>query len=307
MKPGLLSLTLAAGLLSACDGASPQTGVTALMRASNAQFVPGALVADTAATGATLSGINIINTNVYPGQENFSFSGTVTGPTALVGLDGDAGHWILPATIADPTTAGGFDFSSTLSFSPLLSVGAHKLVVRGVGTDGVVGPAQIFVLTANQAPPPAGALVITLSWDTQADLDLHVLMPNADDPTTPIEIWSKHPVGLPLPALGTAPPTADQIAAAGTLDFDSNANCVIDGRRQENVVFPQAPPPGDYTVRVDAFSLCGQPDAQWVVTATAADAGEIALAQWEAIDADTRGSHAAGAGRLAFTFTVASP
>ena len=79
---------------------------------------------------------------------------------------------------------------------------------------------------------------------------------------------------------------------------------VIDGRRQEDVVFTQGPPPGDYTVRVDAFSLCGQPDAQWQATATLADGTVAGTARWEAVDADTRGPHAAGAGRTAFTFTI---
>ena len=92
------------------------------------------------------------------------------------------------------------------------------------------------------------------------------------------------------------------MAAAGSLDFDSNAGCVIDGRRQENIVYTQPPPPGDYTVRVDASSLCGQVDAQWRVTARTADGTLQGFAQWEATDADTRGSHGAGAGRLAFTF-----
>jgi hypothetical protein len=94
------------------------------------------------------------------------------------------------------------------------------------------------------------------------------------------------------------------------LDFDSNGNCTIDGRRQENVVFPtgSTPPSGEYTVLVDAASLCGQFDAQWVVTANVYDAyGNatlIGFAQWEATDADTRGPHTAGSGRLAFTFTI---
>ena len=97
---------------------------------------------------------------------------------------------------------------------------------------------------------------------------------------------------------------AAAVAAAGSLDFDSNAGCAIDGRRQENIIYTQQPPPGDYTVRVDASSLCGQVDAQWRVTATTADGTVQRSAQWEATDADTRGSHGAGAGRLAFTFTI---
>ena len=75
--------------------------------------------------------------------------------------------------------------------------------------------------------------------------------------------------------------------------------------RQENIIYTQQPPPGVYTVRVDAASLCGQADAQWRVTATTADGTlQPQFAQWEATDSDTRGSHGLGAGRLAFTFTI---
>jgi hypothetical protein len=131
-----------------------------------------------------------------------------------------------------------------------------------------------------------------------------MVVPNPDDPTTPIEIWSKAPVGLPLRQPGEAPPDSDQIAAAGYLDFDSNAACVIDGRRQENVIFTDAAPSGTYTVRVDAFSLCGQADAQWQVTAATPDGPIVSPAIWEATDTDTRGTHGLGAGRLAFTFSI---
>jgi len=129
-----------------------------------------------------------------------------------------------------------------------------------------------------------------------------VVMPNVDDPTTPIEIWAKHPVGLPTPVLGGPPLYPEQIANAPYLDFDSNSNCAIDGRRQENVIFPVAPPPGDYTVRVDTPSLCGQPDAQWTVSATLMDGSSLGFVQWESTDAATRGAHVAGSGLLAFTF-----
>jgi len=307
---GLVATSFAASLAAAgCGaGASPESGITALLRASSAQFVDGALAPDTSAMGtAAISGVAINNTTVYPGELGFSLSGTVTGATALVGLKNDVGYWIIPAPIADITTSGGFIFTTQLSFSPLLPLGSQILTLRGVAADGTVGPAQLYTLTVvPTAPPPTGQLVITLNWDTEADLDLHVVMPNVDDSTMPIELWSKHPVGLPAPTFGVPSPDATQIANAPYLDFDSNSNCAIDGRRQENVVFPAAPPPGDYIVRVDTPSLCGQSSAQWTVSTTLPD-GTALGAQWESTDASTRGAHVAGSGLLAFTFTIPTP
>ena len=42
---------------------------------------------------------------------------------------------------------------------------------------------------------------------------------------------------------------------------DSNASCVQDGYRMENVVWSDAPEVGTYVVNVDMFSACGAPAA----------------------------------------------
>ena len=47
------------------------------------------------------------------------------------------------------------------------------------------------------------------------------------------------------------------------LDFDSNAQCVIDGRRAENLIIKQSPPKGAYTVRVDTANMCAVSAARW--------------------------------------------
>ena len=48
----------------------------------------------------------------------------------------------------------------------------------------------------------------------------------------------------------------------GILDFDSNGNCVIDGRRAENIFWTVAPPSGHYIARVDTYSMCGESHGQ---------------------------------------------
>ena len=311
---GLLLMAATAG---ACGGASPASGVTAYLRLANAQFVPGSLSPDAGtpgpdggSQGPPIHGLNLSVTNVYPGIQNVPLSGDVQeGTSVLVGLADDAGYWIVPAPFVDVQTPNNFLFQTKMSLSPATPEGIQTLIIRGVNASGQIGPAQQIALTV-ATPAPTGALVITLEWDTESDMDLHAVVPNTTDPTTPIEIYYKNRVGLPPPVPGTPPLTGDDltaaVAAAGSLDFDSNAGCVIDGRRQENIVYAQPPPPGEYTVRVDAASLCGQVDAQWRVTATTADGTQQGFAQWEATDTDTRGSHGAGAGRLAFTFTIPS-
>ena len=295
-------------LLLGCGGASADPGLTAYLRLSGAQYVPGELAGQSDATAPLVTGVNLLTTKVAPGLQNLPLSGDVrNGSSVLVGLVGDAGHWIVPATIADFQMPGDFLFQTKMSLSPELPVGKQTLLLRGVDAHGVVGPAQQLDLDVSPAVP-TGALVISLAWDTEADLDLHVLAPIRRMRRRRSRSGRRRPSGCRRTSPEQPPLTGADlttaVAAAGKLDFDSNANCIIDGRRQEDVVFAEGPPPGDYTVRVDAFSLCGQPDAQWQVSAALGDGTPAGSARWEATDTDTRGSHNAGAGRTAFTFHI---
>ena len=108
---------------------------------------------------------------------------------------------------------------------------------------------------------------------------------------------------MPLPGTDADPNDWQQ---GGMLDFDSNAGCVIDGRRQENVVWQAAPPPGTYLVRVATASLCGAPAARWNVDVLL-DGADISAAEGESIPGDTRFSKGAGSGVQALAFDVPAP
>ena len=148
-------------------------------------------------------------------------------------------------------------------------------------------------------PRTAGALVISLDWDTEADLDLHVQLPSDGDAGVN-EIWSRKPSGLPL---GTVGASVDDGKQAGYLDFDSNSTCVIDGRRAENVIFPTTAPNGRYIVRVDTFSLCAETTARWLVRVfTNNGVDPLLQASGQSTDLDTRFPHGQGAGVQAQVF-----
>ena len=277
------------------------------MRASNAQFVPGELDGTTpGAAEPSVDSISAKATQVSPGSQGHALSGSVNGAgtAVLVGLQGDVGHWLIPLGIPDLDRQGNFTFSTSISFSPDLPLGVRNLVLRGVDKDGQVGPPQRLALTIATSAP-MGALVIQLVWDTDADLDLHVRVPNPADPTQPIDVWDKAPLALPPVKSSDPPYTTAQVMAAGKLLFDSNANCVIDGQNHEEVVFPMTYPAGPYEVRVDTFSLCGQATARWRVSAftNLGTMTTLAEASGQSIDRDTVVTHDATAGILAFTFT----
>ena len=133
----------------------------------------------------------------------------------------------------------------------------------------------------------SGTLAVSLQWDSSTDLDLHVLVP-ANNDAGYIEVWSKKR-------------SANPSVPDGTLDFDSNSNCQIDGREQENVVWKSTPPAGHYLVRVAAASLCGLSSASWWAYASV-PGGSKGEASGVLTEAATRSSAGAGSGVTVFEF-----
>ena len=126
------------------------------------------------------------------------------------------------------------------NFSPLC------LSLTGVGTDGAVGPPSCHPVLVE--PVRTGDLEITVSWDTDADLDLHVVDPNGDE----IYYWQ------------------EMVESGGEIDLESGTSCdddgIVDGIRSEHVAWTGGtPPPGVYVLRVNYFSGCGHPETNYVV------------------------------------------
>jgi hypothetical protein len=272
------------------------------LRLTGAQFVSGEIDSADYSPAPTVERVDSQNNTVYPGITGKSIGGAVgPGATAvLIGLKGDNGHWILPVQSQDQTSPGDFVFSAKASFSPAVPTGPATILYRAVSALEEIGPPREQALDI-KASAAQGALVISLDWDSEADLDLRVTAPDAQG--NEVEIWSRNKSSLARPAPGDPPATADEIAAAGFLDFDSNSQCQIDGRLQENVIWKTKPAQtlSLYTVRVDAFSMCGEVLAHWHVRVLL-DGQEVAQAAGQVGDADTRFDHGPGAGLLALEF-----
>jgi hypothetical protein len=237
-----------------------------------------------------------LSNTIWPGYADKPVRGTL-GPSATAGtlaLSDDIGYWVVLAGVADVSAPTFPTFRATAAFSNDLVPGAYTLEVRAVDAIGQFGPPSRQVLTALALPPSeavTGALVVTLSWDTEADLDLHVVDPLGN------EIYH----GAPSSVYAFQPDASGQ--SIGSLDVDSNAGCNIDGLRREDVVWPEEPPSVHYLVRVDTASLCSAVSAHWRVEVVL-DGASLGGAAGLALDADTRKPHDRGAGVLAFEFDV---
>lgn len=255
-------------LLSGCDDAGVLVSPVSVepLEVQGGTFFPGPLPTG---TGPAVQSINAKTTTFFAGATNQGFSGDADmGATAVLLRFADlgSGYWSVPVGIPDVTASNGaLTWNASCNFAQDIPVGRHPLVFNAIDANGNAGPApginQTDTLTF-KSPIPQGAVVVSLTWNSNADLDLHLVAPDGTelDPQHPTTAAMAVP-GSPLPA-GTA-----------VLDRDSNANCVEDGFREEDAVFADYPASGVYTVRVDMFSACSVPAADYVVTVTVA--GEV--------------------------------
>jgi hypothetical protein len=225
--------------------------------AYRAQFFPGELPAP--GVGPAVVGVDIGPNQAIPGKQGKSGYVVRMGGQAFavaVRLQGRAnGYWI--ARVDQPEPLYGDQVSASLFFdvAPTLTPGKVQLELSGVDGSRQFGARSLAPLAVVPRIDPATPVVIQLRWDAGVDLDLQLRAP---DGTT---LTPKHPT--------TAPPgTADAGAAPGIgrLDGDSMAGCVDDGLREEDVLFATAPAPGNYSIYVNAFDLCGKVGANYEVS-----------------------------------------
>lgn len=288
--------------LVGCAGTTSDPGLAADVRIANAQYVEGAMPAAT--TGVAVTAIDSLNNTVWPGQINKALSGRVAaGARAIaIGFPGDTGYWIVVPGAADLNMPDELTWSAKASFSTELSIGPHDLDVAAIDDNGAFGtPATLSLTTRDRGLDLTDTrLAISLRWDTESDLDLHVVVPGGPPPI----VWSGNLNSYTPPQPGE-PPDPGGPATGGILDFDSNSQCMIDGRREENVVWRGAtaiPPGGTYAVLVDTFSLCAAVTAHWTVDVYV-DGTNAAHAEGTVTDGDTRGSHVASSGIRALDFS----
>jgi hypothetical protein len=280
----LIKYLLLAILVSGCTG--NDSGLDALMRVDGAQFFRGQ-PPDTSDGPAVVS-FSFSSSRVAPGLAGKSASGDVSSSATGIALSmtGDVGYWVVQPGANDSQAVGDLIFTVKVSFSPLLADGSHEIVARASDASGHFGSPLSAELMSSSAPAGGATLVVTLNWDTQADLDLHVATPSG------AILWAKN-----------INSDANGAATGGILDFDSNSNCQIDGRRREIAYWTVLPPPGHYIARVDTYSLCGQPQASWKLTAALNDL-PLGNASGFALPSDTAFAHDANGGVTALEFDI---
>src|SRR5262249_29155593 len=137
--------------------------------------------------------------------------------TAIIAVDGLAGYYRLDLPDAEASVQLLVTLSQEL-------VATDFVWVYGIGTGSAF---RYLPVPVTVVPVGTGDVQVSLSWTTQADVDLHVVDPANE------EIYWAHRDSL----------------SGGQLDLDSNAACGSDGPRNENITWPMgAAPNGAYQV-----------------------------------------------------------
>ncbi|MET0387688.1 MAG: hypothetical protein ABW321_17085 [Polyangiales bacterium] len=286
-------------LLIGCDGAAADPGLRAWLRVDAAQFVEGPLPEPNG--GPRVLSARVPHNVLAIGEQRDVLTGSLEGSatSVVIGREDDVGHWIVTASVPTVEEPGLPSYRGLLGLSRDVPPGPFALQLHAVDREGRVGLRYELDLAAQDeaARVSPTALVVELRWDNDADLDLHLQDPSGVDVfSRNINTWDPPPPGVPQ-----ADPAAWQ--AGGILDFDSNASCSADGRSVERITFRDGAPPGRYTVRVVAASLCGEPSAYWSVQVRQAEQ-TLAAASGIALPTDARTGTGARAGLVATSFVV---
>jgi len=170
------------------------------------------------------------NASVIPGgTTRVQLSADRAFSRAIIGIAGVDGYYEL--TLPSAATA---ELLVTLSQS--LEVAPFQWAMS------VGGP--IATTPATVVEVGTGDVQVSLSWNTDADVDLHVVDPNGEE-----ILWLNR-----------------ESTTGGELDLDSNAACFSDGPRNENVTWANRAPTGTYRVLVDYWSNCNATTTAYTVT-----------------------------------------
>lgn len=203
-----------------------------------ATFKPGTI------QGGEKDAINQINVNnfvINGGKAIMTITSTAELQSILIGLKGHDGFYEFKTTNESQTRDLLYSYEVVLDLSQKLDLEVFELQIVGYITDGT--RTVVYYREFQLIPAGTGELQISLSWDKEDDVDLHLVKKDSKR----IYYGSKHLYN------------SEGIEVA-ELDIDSNPGCQLDGIKNENIYFHQLED-GEYAIYVDLYSKCTNAEA----------------------------------------------
>jgi hypothetical protein len=264
-----------------------------------------------AGPGPQIADITVPNSTIYSGEANWSVGGDVSSNGTAVAIrlgTLGTGYWLLPVVQGpDPAmsqvASPDLLWSALIDFNPDDPPGDQFLNIVGIAADGtageqtsqglcvasrlpaVPGPRSFDLNDTSACSGPDGGpavkggvpststsadAIFALTWDVDVDLDLHVITPDGLDVSA-----KSNPFVLPDEDGGTdgAPPSR---SIDPSIDRDSIAYCVVDGWREEDLMFPELPASGStFLLYANLFSACGLPSVTFTMTVYLNEGGQL--------------------------------
>ncbi len=171
-----------------------------------------------------------MNGNVVPGGTSYmTLTSEVKVKTVLVGVEGQKGYYEYMPGQSSYTVEG-----VVIIISQKLNVEEFTLQIAVKGQDGSIS--RIYVKVISLIAVGTGQLQVSLSFDNEKDVDLHLIEPNGE------KIYYGH----------------RRSENGGELDLDSNPACSIDGVNNENIYYKEGAfvEPGEYKVYAVMYKNC---------------------------------------------------
>ena len=233
----------AALAMAACEGSMKPNAfptlddvvaaLTTLDGSVTATLVQGQRPAEASGPTANLDGIG---TAINGGSLPITVSSTTPFNRVVLAAEGLENYYELTL----PGSVTTVDLVASISPSANPTSNMNLLYGLSDGVQGVFAAHGVRIIRV-----ATGDVQVSVTWDSPTDVDLHVTDPSGE------EVYFANKTS----------------ASGGTLDLDSNAACTIDNVNNENIVWPSgSAPSGTYTVALDYWSDCGEPETNWVVT-----------------------------------------
>lgn len=256
-----------------CGGEPALIGLDEPIRVPSGTFKPGELpgsAPESNASGPRVTILESANNVLRPGQAGKAVGGRTTTDASAVAvrLEGSGtGYWLLPVGPPDPQANGELTFSVKYDVSRDAEPGLVRMLFAAISESGASGTQEALDVCITRAIPDnlnacdptiaPPAAVLSLSWDTGADVDLVLVTPTGK------VVDAKHPTTATPGANGTTMPNK---SVDGILDRDGNGACAGDQTRRENIVWQAKPAVGLYLVYANLFSACGTEGARFTIT-----------------------------------------
>ncbi|MDR0516017.1 MAG: hypothetical protein LBH25_03135 [Fibromonadaceae bacterium] len=210
-------------------------------------FAAGSIADDADDGEQFITNLDINGSVLNGGSTSITVTSTKKLEEVLIQIKGEEGYYRFPLTNdnwinKDEDDATEYIYWVVLEFDQDLGdEDSLEFIVSGKAA----GTGEISQPKKGEVPieeAKGGAMQISVSWDRDDDVDLHVFSPAGDH-----IYYGDRRTGK----------------EDGELDIDSNADCTIDGINSENIFFKKDPvADGDYEVEVRMFKKCGTNDGK---------------------------------------------